>query len=119
MGGMTAAGQRRSGREPRPASGARRYWAVVRPLRLSVAGTSTRLTAENAALTALPAPPPVAVAAEEDGGQPAQEDVPTGRMGMFALGPGGQPLTDPADPSRTAAEPSAQEQSLGPDGAAS
>ncbi|WP_073227320.1 hypothetical protein [Streptomyces sp. NBRC 110465] len=73
----------------------------------------TRLTAENAALTALAAPPGVAEA--EETGQAAQQDVSAGQMDMFTLDTAGQPVPGPAVPPQTPAESSPQEQSPGSD----
>ncbi|MET9933392.1 hypothetical protein [Streptomyces sp. NPDC006324] len=79
----------------------------------------TRLTAQNAVLTALPAPPPPPAEPQEASSRPAQEqDVPEGQMDIFALGPAGQPLPGPADPPPPSpAEPDVQEQPSGPDAA--
>ncbi|MFE3608243.1 hypothetical protein [Streptomyces goshikiensis] len=62
----------------------------------------TRLTAQNAALTA----PPSAATDAPETGQPLQEGVPEGQLGMFTLGP--------ADPPGTPAKPRAQEQPPAP-----
>ncbi|PCG81570.1 hypothetical protein CIB93_34795, partial [Streptomyces sp. WZ.A104] len=78
----------------------------------------TQLTAENAALTALPASPP-AVAEAEETGQPAQQDVSAGQMDMFTLDTAGQPVPGPAEPPQAPAEPSPQEQSPEPAAAGS
>ncbi|MCX5278104.1 hypothetical protein [Streptomyces virginiae] len=75
----------------------------------------TRLTAENAALTAVPASPP-AVTEAEGTGQPAQQDVSVGQMDMFTLDTAGQPVPGPAEPPHDPAEPGPQEQSPGPAG---
>ncbi|GHH25922.1 hypothetical protein [Streptomyces rubradiris] len=74
----------------------------------------TQLTPQDATLSVLSASPPAAAEAEETG-QPAEPDVPEGQMDMFPLGPAGQPLTGPSDPSGAAAEPSPLEPSPRPD----